>query len=283
MSGRFPALPFRESVRINTGEERTFRLVALPICLVIASRLALSFVMTIGAVRVALCLCRSVGDPWPSISLPHIMVIGAAGALLLLTVDIMVRKWHIPSEYARKFAHVGAGAIALLISVFFSTHWAVFVVALIFSATLLLSQRFGWLSCIHFPAQRSKGAVLLLWAVYLVFLLSKGDRLLFQIPVLVLSVGDAAAALVGQRYGRIRYRVLDTVRTLEGSVAFVVSAFACILFFFLGTTQMSLVESAVLSALVATAASVVEAFSPEGFDNLTIPISALLLLEFCLR
>ena len=39
----------------------------------------------------------------------------------------------------------------------------------------------------------------------MLWLLADGDRLLFVVPVLVLTLGDAVAALVGVRYGQIRF------------------------------------------------------------------------------
>ena len=43
--------------------------------------------------------------------------------------------------------------------------------------------------------------------------------------VLVLAVADAAAALVGGRYGRIRYEVEDQCKSLEGSLVFAAVTF----------------------------------------------------------
>lgn len=281
MSERLVTHTLDESSEAHASRQRFIRAVQLQRLLVIASRLTLLSLVSVTVVRGLTALWRDIGDPLLQIrvSLPLVALICVIGMLMLVLVDVAEKKWHVPSEYARKFAHVGAGAISFTLPVFFSTHWPVLTVAIIFSGTLLLSRRFGWLASLHPTAQRGNSDILFLWAVYLVFLLTKGNGLLFQIPVLVLTVGDTAAALIGQRYGCIRYQISESIRTLEGSIAFVASTILCVLFFLLGFTEMSLAQSAVLSLMVAIIASTVEAITPKGLDNLTIPVVTLLLLE----
>lgn len=241
--------------------------------------------MGIAIVLGAQAFRRELGDPWSEImvSLPLLALLCASGAFLLVIIEIMERKWHPPAEYTRKLAHVGAGAIALSAPVLFSTHWPVLVMVVIFSAALIVSRLFGWLASLHVPAQRGEGDILFLWAVYLVFLLAEGNILMFQIPIVVLTVGDAVAALIGQRYGRIRYRMSGTTRTVEGSMAFIGVSFLCIWPLLQGLTEMLLVHCAALSVVLATTASAVEAVSPPGLDNVSIPITTFFLLGVFLR
>jgi phytol kinase len=88
-----------------------------------------------------------------------------------------------------------------------------------------------------------------------------------------LTWGDALAAIAGERFGQHRYTVFGQTRSLEGSVTMlIVSAVAA--WIALGASP-----SAVAIALVtALGATLVEAISPWGIDNLTVPaVSAIIL------
>ena len=45
-------------------------------------------------------------------------------------------------------------------------------------------------------------------AVAVVFVLARGDTLLYLIPVLTLTVADSVGALIGVRYGFARYQTV---------------------------------------------------------------------------
>jgi len=92
--------------------------------------------------------------------------------------------------------------------------------------------------------------------------------------------GDALAAVVGQRAGRHRYTIAGSTRSLEGAVAFFVASWVATLaaLLLLGGGSVSLASAAGAAGLTSLGAAVVEALSPWGIDNLTIPaVSALLL------
>ncbi len=59
------------------------------------------------------------------------------------------------------------------------------------------------------------------------FVLSDGRTLLYVVPILVLTFADAAAALVGVAFGRLRYSTVGGSKSLEGSAAFLGVAFLC--------------------------------------------------------
>lgn len=104
--------------------------------------------------------------------------------------------------------------------------------------------------------------------------------LLFPVPVAVTAfslfmVGDAAAALVGRRYGRIPWG--DGPRTVEGSIAFVVAA---------ALTVAPLVGIGYIAmpwwipALAVVVATGAEALPRPLNDNLRVPFTAALVLHF---
>jgi dolichol kinase len=104
-----------------------------------------------------------------------------------------------------------------------------------------------------------------------------GDVSVTRTAALLVGIGDGIAEPIGRRIGRHKYRVrsltgTSAVRSLEGSAAVFVGCLGVLLACFGSGT----IAAAVLLALLLT---VVEAVSPHGLDNLTIPIVAAL----CLR
>jgi phytol kinase len=100
---------------------------------------------------------------------------------------------------------------------------------------------------------------------------------------LALTWGDALAALLGRRYGRQRYRIWGSERSLEGSAAmFAASAAAMFLALALlpgsalcaYAAPIDLGRALLAALLAAGAATLAEAISPHGTDNLSVPLVA---------
>jgi len=93
---------------------------------------------------------------------------------------------------------------------------------------------------------------------------------------LVAGWGDAVGEPVGVRFGRHRYRVpsiggLEATRSLEGSAAVLMaSAAACAV----ALGGLGAAAPPLLIACVAVGSTLVEAASPHGTDNLTVPLAA---------
>jgi len=88
-----------------------------------------------------------------------------------------------------------------------------------------------------------------------------------------MAYGDSAAAIIGEKYGRRRYKLVSD-KSVEGSIAMFLTSlitFTLGLFYFSILYSFSVSESIVGAFTVATAATLVESVSPMGFDNLTVP------------
>jgi phytol kinase len=120
-------------------------------------------------------------------------------------------------------------------------------------------------------------------AVGLVFLLSAGDPITFCIPMLILALADAGAALIGQRYGTLRYAAGDGEKSLEGSAAFLIIAFLSTQIPLLLFTSTGRAESLIIAVTLALLVMLLEAVAWRGLDNLFIPLGAYFLLKSFLR
>lgn len=98
--------------------------------------------------------------------------------------------------------------------------------------------------------------------------------------VLPMAYGDAAASLVGERFGRRRCRIFGK-KSVEGSAAMFGVSFvslAAALFFFSLLLTMPLLNSVMVAVAVACVATITEVATPRGFDNITVPLLGALTL-----
>ena len=93
-----------------------------------------------------------------------------------------------------------------------------------------------------------------------------------SVGIMVLGLADPVAAIVGRRYGRTK---LYASRTLEGSMAFVVTGFLISLVMLaIYYPSVGLNAGLIIAACGAVFGAVAELFSTRLDDNLTIPIAA---------
>jgi len=89
--------------------------------------------------------------------------------------------------------------------------------------------------------------------------------------VLSMGYGDGLAALVGKKFGSHKYSIFSASKSLEGSVVmFIVSSLAFLIF-----AKMTLWYAILLGLF----ASLLEAVTPLGLDNLTVPLISAMLAE----
>lgn len=210
-------------------------------------------------------------------------VVMAACALLLGLLATWQRLSAPPAELTRKAGHVGMGLIALSLPALFDDTWPVLVLCAGLGLAFLALQRFGRHSAlgraIHGVDRTSAGDLYFAASVAALWLLSAGDRLLFVVPVLVLTLGDAVAALVGMRYGQIRFDGRATGKSLEGSAALLVVTFLSVHLPLTLWSRVAPLEGILMAATMGVIVTLLEAVAWRGLDNVFVPIGAFLLLR----
>ncbi len=96
------------------------------------------------------------------------------------------------------------------------------------------------------------------------------------VAVMAWGFGDAAAALVGKRFGRhrIRHPRIEGTKTMEGTQAMCAVAGLAVFLALLLYAGQPWDVSLAAALLAAPVSAVVELFSNRGMDTLTVPISA---------
>ena len=198
----------------------------------------------------------------------------------------------IPDFIFRKILHlIAMGMIPILVIV--PTHWwiaeivtgicilGLLTLLLIFERTELYKKFF---------VEKNKHEVLisfLLFFLVVVLLIAlfwgyRGDAHRYLVIVAILSwgLGDAAAAIFGRLIGKhqVSGKMIEGTKSIEGSVACFLLAFLISLIFLILLMHYVWWLALIESLLIGVAVSFVELFTKKGFDNLTCPLIAALIL-----
>lgn len=209
-----------------------------------------------------------------------------AMAALLIAAMSAVRwldgRFGLHPEVRRKLMHVGMGLTCAAFPWIFDSAWWVAVACGLSLAVLLWVRRGGGAagtlgSSLFGVTRRSLGDLCFAIVVVLLFALAE-DPVFYVVPVLVLTLGDAAAALIGIAYGRVRYTTRDGVKSWEGSVTMFTTAFAAVHVPLLLGTEIGRAETLLIALILAVLATLLEGMAWNGLDNLTIPFGTYLML-----
>ncbi len=221
------------------------------------------------------------------LGLGHVMAyfISAAAAAFLCRAFLPI-----PTEIFRKTLHM-----ILLGSLPFFTfgfeNWWVSAAAAVFIAVsvypvLKFFERFRSYS--SFTTERRSGelksSLLLVFGMFAAVIAVcwgwLGDRWLVVASIYAWGFGDAAAALVGKRFGRhkLAWKRLDGKKSLEGSAAMFAVSFASVAAVL--SLRGGLALPALLAASLAAAAvsTLVELYTSGGYDTVTCPLAAMAVL-----
>ena len=209
----------------------------------------------------------------------HCLWLSACFLALFAIGELLYHVFKVQAEFTRKWSHIGTGILTMLFPVFFNSHWYVLIMCSSFAVLLVLSVKYGFLKSINAVERETVGSVCYPISVYIAFIAYtiKGDILTFYFPILILAIADPMAAFVGKTWTWKPYHIFGQQKSLSGSMAFAVTAFAVIfslvfpyLVFieFRASTLIILIGLSLWSALV-------EAASSKGWDNLTIPLGVL--------
>jgi phytol kinase len=216
--------------------------------------------------------------PWTSDAVGASLLAGGF-VLLLVLAETWSRLAKPNPELPRKLVHVAGGVGCLLFPFLVQSPWVVLSLALGMSALFALGAKSTFLRCLHSVARKSRGSEYYPLAVFLVYLASYGRPWLHVASILVLALADASAALIGSRYGRLRYVVEDADKSLEGSLVFLVVAFLTIHLPTLLMTDLPRPVCVLAALLVALLVTGFEVVSLHGADNLFVPLGVCVILD----
>ena len=211
--------------------------------------------------------------------------------LICATAALGLRKTvHLPDEVFRKLLHcILLGSLLLWLRVF-PQWWQAAAGALVFALAvyplLCLAERLPGYS--RFVTERRPGelkaSLLLVFAMFAAVIAVcwgwLGERLLALAAVYAWGFGDAAAALVGRRFGRhaLAGPHIEGRKSVEGSLAMFVTSGLCVLAIIALRGGLAWYGYLLIPLLTAAVATLVELFSLRGLDTVTCPLAAVAVL-----
>jgi phytol kinase len=207
---------------------------------------------------------------------------------LLVLAELIRRQLGAPQEFTRKLVHIGAGMWVFGVLGLFDTWYIGVIPFATFIGLNYLLWRTRLLASVDAP-NSSPGTIYFAISITLLFLAfwrtdSPADKgYIAAAGAMAMTWGDALASIVGERFGRHRYQIAGSVRSYEGSLAmFVASALAMFLTILLApgspiaplTPPLGLGTALAAAIVAASAATLAEAVSPAGADNLSVPLVA---------
>ncbi len=198
-------------------------------------------------------------------------------SLILALGEGLRRGLKLGVEFTRKFVHIGVGMVAFLLVALFQNWQFAIIPPLVFIVVNFISYRRqifsgmetgekGQLGTVYFPISFAI-LIPILWSMPALLVAS----------LMPMTWGDAFAAIIGKRFGAHTYSAMGQTKSIEGSLAMFVFSFVAVALTFL-IFYAPLTTSLIVGIVVALVTTMVEAFSPWGLDNLTVPIASAIVL-----
>ena len=189
-------------------------------------------------------------------------------------------------KYSRKFLHIMIGNLPFIIPFFtlnsFPLNFPFFVavpfilvtfLATPYSPSRTLGERLKGLTGITEDGHHL-GLVYYAVSYTILALFFASKPYVIAAGVLPMAYGDASAAMIGEKFGKRQYHVFAK-KSLEGSATMFLVSFLSIeasLLFFSILYPLQLFTLTFVALVVASVATLAEAISPLGFDNITVPL-----------
>ncbi|MFN5261967.1 MAG: diacylglycerol/polyprenol kinase family protein [Pseudanabaena sp.] len=203
----------------------------------------------------------------------QISVVAIWLGLVFLASEILRRLKQDP-ELVRKVVHIGTGNVLLIAWWLHIPTWLCVTAGVTFSAIALASHYTNILPMIHDVGRKTYGVFYYALSItILVVFLWDSHPQYAVIGVMVMSWGDSMAALIGKRFGKHSFVHLGNKRSLEGSFAMFVTSLI-VMIGILGITHSIHTRDITIAIPVAAIAALLEAYSPGGTDNISVPLSS---------
>ena len=198
-----------------------------------------------------------------------------AGYIFLILLCECLNRWaNIKPEYTRKIAHIFSTLSTLLFPQLFSDILYPLLLCSSFCIALFVAKLLKVIPSIDRVERKTEGSYMLALAVGVTYFLSAklNNIVIYQLPILILAISDPLAGIAGQKFSSKR---LFKGKTVMGSLFFLLSAFVISFVYMMMRCHQPIWG---ISAMIALSATTTELLSPRGSDNLSIPLTVIMVL-----
>jgi len=202
------------------------------------------------------------------------IIVSFAFIFLIIGIStLLTNKRIISGEGSRKFIHIGVANWWIIAMIFFDNPlWASIVPALFILINYISYKKQIFRAMERGEGKGDLGTVYYAISLFILAIITFSEGMnpyVGAMGILVMGYGDGFAAIIGERFGKHSFTVMNSKKSLEGSAAmFVVTFFVALIISFLAGNSCTWL----LPISLAMIATLVEIFSPYGTDNLTVPL-----------
>jgi len=198
--------------------------------------------------------------------------------------ELMRRQFSLSANFTRKVVHVGVGNWIFLWPFAFDNWYAILMPPALFVALNYVSYRRELFKAME-RKEKAGGLGTVYYAISLTIIapvaMALGKIWVAAAAIILMAWADGLADPIGRRYGAHKYRIAGSTKSIEGSLGFflvgIVAVAATLTFFSAFTWLPTGFNIPMFSLAIAAFGTLIEAFSPAGTDNLTVPIVSFLL------
>lgn len=209
------------------------------------------------------------------------LAVSFAYVFAMIGVAEGLRKWRGYSVgFTRKFIHIAVGMWAYGTVLLFERRPMAIIPPLAFVAINALSYWRGTFGAMEIGQKGQLGTVYFPVSFAAILWLLWGRPHLLVASLMPMTWGDALAAIIGRRIGQRHYTIAGSSRSVEGSLVMLLTSWGAtfVPLVLLSAGRVDPTTAAGVAMLIAIGATIVEAISPWGIDNLTVPAASALLL-----
>jgi len=205
--------------------------------------------------------------------------------------EIIRKQFHVSGEHTRQMVHVGVGLLVFLSPLIFSAGLQPAVLACIFIVLNAVALRKDQMKGMHSTERFSLGTVFFPVSFLLLILFYwKSNPKILMIGILIMTLSDPLASIVGTAAKSSRtFNFWKDSKSVAGSLTVFFSAFFIttvvfsLLCIFEGSARPALVSLTITGITVGIVATLSEAISYAGSDNLSLPLLSALMLDIMLK
>lgn len=179
-------------------------------------------------------------------------------------------------EMSRKFIHIALSNIWFIYCLFIDVLWVACILPAVFIVINSLSYKFKIFKTMEREQNDGFGTVYYAISILLVtiFAYLQENPIIGTAGMLIMGYGDGFAAVIGKKIKSKEYKVFGATKTIAGSTTMFIFSLiiSCVVFYIIGMEYFIL--KALITAVIAT---ILEAISVKGLDNISVPIMVTIL------
>lgn len=174
-------------------------------------------------------------------------------------------------EASRKFIHVLLSNVWIIYMLFIDSLVPACILPIAFVIINTLSYKFKLIKSMEREENDGFGTIYYAVSMLVVSIIAyvAGDPRVGATGILIMGYGDGFAAIIGKKIKSKKYKIGKTTKSIAGSLTmFIISLFISFI-----VLKMIGVKYLIFDSLgIAVVATILEAISIKGFDNITVPV-----------